>query len=109
MGRVRGTEVPKYGCADVRSTEVRKYGSTGSAEYGTLNRRRETPVCRTGFLDARTLGERRPELRCIFISGYPQEHTERYGGMQGSEWFVQKPLDFGVLVELARSLLAGDS
>jgi DNA-binding response OmpR family regulator len=56
---------------------------------------------------ARRLKEARPDLRCLFISGYPAEAMFGAGAPEGSE-FLPKPLTPDEVCRRVRSLLDRD-
>ncbi len=47
----------------------------------------------------------RPDLKVLFISGYPEAFTDQQGGMDAQSAFLQKPFNPDVLIERVRRLL----
>jgi two-component system, cell cycle sensor histidine kinase and response regulator CckA len=56
---------------------------------------------------ARQLRARRPTLRVLCMSGYPESEERRVGGVKGWTAWLQKPFSPDVLIGKVRDCLAG--
>jgi two-component system cell cycle sensor histidine kinase/response regulator CckA len=58
---------------------------------------------------AARLRDRYPNLRVLFMSGYPYEHLDQKPRPELEEHFLQKPFSPGTLVKAVRELLVKDA
>ena len=54
---------------------------------------------------AEQLVRRRPEMRVLYISGYPEDSISRHGVLQPEQHFLQKPFPPGLFLEKVREVL----
>jgi CheY-like chemotaxis protein len=68
-----------------------------------------TDVVMPGGLNGYELAEQlkvlRPDLKVLFMSGYTQEATVRYGALQAGLFFLQKPFSPYLLIQRVREVL----
>ncbi|HEV7784013.1 MAG TPA: response regulator, partial [Thermoanaerobaculia bacterium] len=62
---------------------------------------------RSGDWLAEQLAARRPGIRILFISGYPEDSIAHHGVLAPTQQFLQKPFPPGRFLEKVHEVLAG--
>ena len=91
-------------------------GAVGTAEeaIATFVRQGRTPELliadvvlpgASGFDLSKALRGERPQLRTLFISGYPREERNSHGHLQPTDSFLRKPFTMRAVAGLVRTIL----